>query len=351
MREELKDTDYEQMAENIHQSGHRLMITLNSIITLSQLESGRVTLSLKEFPVREWILSVVKSMQPLADEKQITIDTARIKPFMLKTDEHLFKQLLRQILDNSIKFTERGGVTIETSVINENQDDWLIVKISDTGIGIGKDYFELIFQEFRQVSEGFGRQYQGSGIGLTICKKIIDLLDGKITLESQECIGSSFSIWLPYKGHVSGIPQKAETKKEASKLNLQKSKKPHTELPLALLVEDNKVNKDLTEYFLRNTCRLDTASDGETSLLMAKAKKYTLILMDINLGAGKTGIEAIRELRMLPGYEKTPIIAVTGYVMPQDKDRLIEEGCTHYLSKPFDQTTLLAVVEQALTGI
>jgi len=351
LREELQDTDYEQMAENIHQSGHRLMTTLNSIITLSQLESGRVTLSLKEFPVQEWICSVVKSVQPLADEKQITINTSGIKPWVLRTDEHLFKQLVRQILDNSIKFTERGGINIETSIVTENQNDWLVVKISDTGIGIGKDYFELIFQEFRQVSEGFGRQYQGSGIGLTICKKIIDLLDGKITLESEECIGSAFSIWLPYKRPVSEIPRKPAGIKEVPGVKKQKSKKTFEKLPLALLVEDNKVNKDLTEYFLRTTCKLDHAADGETSLIMAKAKQYSLILMDINLGAGKTGVEVVRELRKLPGYEKIPIIAVTGYVMAEDKDRLIEEGCTHYLSKPFDQASLLAIVEQALSGI
>lgn len=350
LREELRDTDYEQMAENIHSSGHRLMITLNSIITLSQLESGRVTLSLKEFALKEGILSVVKSIQSLADEKQITLDTSGVNPWVIQTDEHLFKQLLRQLLDNSIKFTEWGGVTIETFRVTEQQDDWLVIKISDTGIGIGKDYFELIFQEFRQVSEGFGRQYQGSGIGLTICKKIIDLLNGKITLQSEECVGSAFSIWLPYKP-ISEISRKPAGTKEVPLIKKQKPGRTNEILPLALLVEDNKVNKDLTEYFLRKTCKVEHAADGETSLTMAKAKQYSLILMDINLGSGMTGIEVVRELRKLPGYEKTPIIAVTGYVMADDKDKLIGEGCTHYISKPFDQASLLTVVGQALSGI
>jgi CheY-like chemotaxis protein len=288
-------------------------------------------------------------MQPQADEKQITINTRGISPMPIQTDEHLLKQLLRQIIDNSIKFTERGGVTIETSRVTEPSRDWAVIRISDTGIGIAKDYFELIFQEFRQVSEGFGREYQGSGIGLTICKKIIDLLEGRITLESQECIGSAFSIWLPCKAERPSPEIEAPVKKvlHGETKNPRRSSE---KLPLALLVEDNKVNKDLTEYFLRPVCKVEHAANGETCLMMAKAKHYAIILMDINLGVGKTGIEAVREIRKLPGYEKTPIIAVTGYALANDKEKLLEEGCTHYIPKPFDQATLLGVVEQALSG-
>ncbi|MEI6456623.1 MAG: response regulator [bacterium] len=349
LREELKDTDYSTMAENIHASGRRLMLTLNSIITLSQLESGRVSINLRDISLQDVIGSVVKSMQSLADEKQITISSMGIRPMSIQTDEHLLKQLLRQILDNSIKFTERGGVTIETTRVTEPFQEWSVIRISDTGIGIAKDYFELIFQEFRQVSEGFGREYQGSGIGLTICKKIIDLLKGRITLESQECIGSAFSIWLPCE------PEPPSTEKEAPEKQLYRveTKRPRRsseKLPLALLVEDNKVNKDLTEYFLRSACKMEHALNGETCLVMAKAKQYAIILMDINLGSGKTGIETVRELRKLPGYEKIPIIAVTGYAMANDKEKLLEEGCTHYIPKPFDQATLLGVVEQALSA-
>ncbi len=215
LHEELKDTDYEAMTENIYQSGHRLMTTLNSIITLSQLESGEMGLSLKPMFLQDGILSVVKCLQSLADKKHLTINTSGVKPWQIQTDEHLFKQLLGQILDNAIKFTEQGGVTIETFSVTEEHENWIVVKISDTGIGISKDDFDLIFQEFRQVSEGFGRRFQGSGIGLTICKKIIDLLHGKITLESVERIGSGFSVWLPYQ-MVTGKPRKGKNIKESS---------------------------------------------------------------------------------------------------------------------------------------
>ena len=250
LHEELKDTDYEAITENIYQSGHRLMTTLNSIIILSQLESGEMVLSLKPMALQDGILSVVKCLQSLADKKHLTINTSGVKPWQIQTDEHFFKQLLGQILDNSIKFTEQGGVTIETFMVTEQHENWLVVKISDTGIGISKDYFDLIFQEFRQVSEGFGRRFQGSGIGLTICKKIIDLLHGKITLESVERIRSSFSVWLPYKP-VSGKSRKGKSIKVISE---------NKKIPL---------NRNLTEEF----CTTDILT-----VILCRLRKYQSLI-------------------------------------------------------------------------
>jgi CheY-like chemotaxis protein len=120
------------------------------------------------------------------------------------------------------------------------------------------------------------------------------------------------------------------------------------ELPWVLLVEDNLVNKELTEFFLRKTCRVDYAPDGATAIEMVKSKKYIAILMDINLGYGMNGIEATREIRKIKGYHDIPIIAVTGYTMSGDKDSLIAQGCTHYLPKPFDQAGILEIMQKVV---
>ncbi len=347
LKEELRDTEYESMAENIRGSGKRLMTTLNSIITLSQLEAGKVSLSMKEVDLRESVESVIKSMEPIALEKKIRIDTDRMFSGFIHTDDHLLKQLIRQILDNAIKFTDHGGVNVEYRQVSESGEMWVVIKITDTGIGIEKDYYDLIFQEFRQVSEGFGRRYQGSGIGLTICKKVIDLLGGQITLESNPGKGSSFSIWLPDKktDQVQPLPSLSQGKET---LNSKKQKTEKNTLPLVLLVEDNIVNKDLTEYFLKSNYRVDHAADGETALSMVQTKKYDALLMDINLGFGMTGIEVTREIRKFPGYERIPIIAVTGYTLEEDKENLLKTGCTHYIAKPFDQAGLLKLLDLAL---
>ncbi len=347
LREELKDTEYNTMAGNIHSSGRRLMITLNSIITLSQLEAGKISISPKKINLKDSIGSVVKSMEGFAIEKQIKLNTSNVSALFVESDEHLFKQLFRHILDNAIKFTEHGNVVIETNKIQEEGNSWHIVQVTDTGIGIGKEYFDIIFQEFRQVSEGFGRQYQGSGIGLTISKKIIDLLNGKITLESELGKGSTFNIWLPaMKEEGPKILTPSETERVAVAEHRIKSKP--VPRHSVLLVEDNQVNKDLTLFFLRNYYLVDFSQDAETALQMIRKKNYSAVLMDINLGIGMNGLEATKEIRKIAGYEKTPIIAVTGYTMHQERETFLAVGCTHYIAKPFDQETLLTVLSNAI---
>jgi len=345
LKEEMKDTDHEMMAENIHSSGRRLMGTLNSLITLSQLVAGKVSLTVRPLIITDIVGAVVKSMEQQAHEKNLTL-TYDIDPSVkLNTDEQMLKQLIRQILDNAIKFTEKGGVNIEASTETEAGRGFIVISISDTGIGIDKDYHDLIFQEFRQVSEGFGRKYQGSGIGLTICKKVIDLLDGKIKIESTPGRGSVFHIMLPLQEEKAGAGvEKPSAATAAAPRPIER-----TELPWVLLVEDNLVNKELTEFFLRKVCRIDYAPDGSTAIQMVKAKKYSAILMDINLGYGINGIEATKEIRKIPSYEKIPVIAVTGYTMSGDRDMLIAQGCTHYLAKPFDQASILEVMKDVLS--
>jgi len=257
----------------------------------------------------------------------------------------LLRSLLGQILDNAIKFTDHGSVNCFTTTHKDNEGEWFVIHIRDTGIGIDKKYYNLIFQEFRQVSEGFGRKYQGSGIGLTISKKIIDLLQGKITLESRLHHGSTFSIWLPQPG-INRIETLHEVKKT-------KGPSPETKAqpkvsPRLLLVEDNVVNRDLIFYFLKDHYLVDAALDGTSAIQMAGNKQYDAILMDINLGTVISGIETTREIRKLKGYEKTPIIAVTGYTMFEDMDKLLAEDCSHYIAKPFNKATLMEFMAQAL---
>lgn len=347
LKEELKDTEYDSMAVNIHSSGRRLMATLNSIITLSQLESGKIAISMKPVMVNESIAAVTRTLESSAAEKQILLETTGIKPYEIVTDEHLFKQLFRQILDNAIKFTDKGSITIETDRVKEDHKTWNLIKVTDTGIGIGKEYFNIIFQEFRQVSEGFGRQYQGSGIGLTISKKIIDLLNGKITLQSEEGRGSTFNIWLP---DITTVSQKSHiTEKQVVSSPVPVKSKPSSDTMVdVLLVEDNQVNTDLTKFFLRSYYRVDSAADADIALEMVRKKQYAAILMDINLGHGMNGLEAAKEIRSIKEYENIPIIAVTGYTMHAERDKFFAEGCSHYISKPFDQASLLALLKKAI---
>ncbi len=348
LKEVLQQSEYECMVDNIINSGQRLMSTLNSIIILSQLEGGKVKVTKKSIQLAPCILSVLKSMEIISAEKNVFIKTTGIGSLAANTDEELLKQLLLQIVDNAFKFTHQGGITIETTEIRESGKEWVVIKISDTGIGIDKSYYDLIFQEFRQVSEGFGRKYQGSGIGLTISKKIIDLLDGKITIDSVPNAGSCFSIWLPgERSFPTGKPPLSEI---ATGFKQESTSPAPEQLPLVLLVEDNIVNKDLTILFLRNICTVDYAPNAAVAIELAKAKQYQAILIDINLGYGMNGIEATREIRHIEGYELTPIIAVTGYTMAEDKEQLYAAGCTYHIAKPFTKKNIQKLVQKSLSG-
>ena len=346
LKAETKGTEQEVMAENIHSSGRRLMGTLNSLITLSQLVAGKIPPVLKPVLIKECIQSVVRSLEPLAKEKNLKLTIICDPLLQVYTDEQLLKQLCRQILDNAIKFTDKGGISIEVSTEKIKTEGYVILSISDTGIGIDKENHEMIFEEFRQASEGMGRKYQGSGIGLTICKKTIDLLQGRITLDSAPGKGSAFHIWIPSRTEIPLV----ESQTVFKTLSSQPENEPKKDLFNVLLVEDNLVNKELTEFFLRKLCHVDYAPDGAVALEMVSKVKYQAVLMDINLGYGINGIETTKAIRKMPGYQNIPIIAVTGYTMSGDKEMLIAQGCTHYLAKPFDQAGILDVMKNVLTG-
>jgi PAS domain S-box-containing protein len=346
LKEVLSESEYESMVDNIFNSGKRLMSTLNSIIMLSQLESGKIKVSRKTIRLASLIESVTKSLESIAEEKNIFINIVDTPSISIDTDDLLFTHLVHQILDNAIKFTHQGGITIKIYEALEFSRDWVVVKISDSGIGIDKAYFDLIFQEFRQVSEGFGRKYQGSGIGLTISKKIIDLLGGKITIESEPGSGSSFSIWMPLEPGVEMVMEVLPV--EMKPVPGEKVSAPSEMLPIVLLVEDNIVNKDLTILFLKNLCTVEYAPDAATAIEMISTKQYSAILIDINLGYGMNGIEATREIRRIAGYESTPIIAVTGYTMADDMEQIYTAGCSGHIAKPFDKKTLQKLVAEAI---
>jgi PAS domain S-box-containing protein len=340
LKEELEDQEQGAMARNIHISGKWLMSTLDAILTLSQLDAGKVKVLVRETDLSKCIAETIKGYAPLAEEKDLYIRNLVVDPVILKTDEHLFVQLFRQILDNGIKFTSTGGITVEAVQTDKNVQ----IRVMDTGLGIESENIGLIFEEFRQVSEGLSRKFQGSGLGLSICKKVIRLLKGEISLESQPGKGSTFTIRLP------NDPGFLELRSPSPTETLAVIPRTDHELPRVLIVEDNLLNRELTVFFLKQICRMDYATKGEKAVEMARANRYDAILMDINLGAGINGLDATRQIRKIQGYEKTPIIALTGYSLFDDNERLLNGGCSHYITKPYDKVSLVTILQDALAG-
>ncbi len=343
LKEELVAPELVTMAENIRNSGKWLLNTLDAILNLSQLEAGKITPKPVHADLVPLIFEVVGSFQSLADEKQIYIQARLPEKLVFLADPKLVQQVVSHLVDNAIKFTKAGGITVEASILKEGPEE-LMITVRDTGIGIPAENIEMIFQEFRQVSEGLGRQFQGSGIGLTITHRIIDLLGGAISLESEPGSGSTFRVKIP--GDPSRYrkqPAPAESAKQHETGRPEGSVLPHI-----LLVEDNLLNRELTAYFLRSVCTLDQTARGEDAIHLAGSRSYDAILMDINLGQGMDGLTATQSIRHIPGYRSTPVIALTGYSYEDDIEKLLTNGCTHYITKPYDKASLVSLLHRAL---
>ncbi len=347
LKEQLSGTNNIEMAELLLKSGKRLLTTLESILEFSQLESKQVYINNVKISVAEKINSLVENFTDHLIEKKLSLKLDfKCKELNILADDRLFSQAINNIIDNAIKFTPKGGVCIETDKVMERNIIWGAIRVSDTGIGISREKQKVIFEDFRQASEGKSRNFEGNGLGLTVAKKIIEILNGYITVESEPGMGSQFTIYLP-----AIVPENNKTKEFFISSNHNGNGKRNNDenhSPEILLVEDNEMNKEVVKIYLKNICKVDYAKDDKTAIQLSSQKHYSIVLMDINLGNGLSGIEVMRKIKEINGYKDIPFVALTGYAMHGDKEKLLDEGCSHYLAKPFMKKDLIELIENLL---
>jgi len=343
---ELDDTEKKSKAENILISGRRLMDTLDAIMDLSYLESDKITRKFKPVSVEKIITSVVKTYEASIKRKQLELNCRIPAVLNILGDAHLFRHLVKNIVDNAVKYTDKGSITLEADLIDKDGIPMVSITFRDTGIGIAEENHELIFEAFRQVSEGYGRQFEGSGLGLSISKKIVTLMNGEIMLKSKQGEGSEFTIFLPAVTKIP-VPESVDV---GELLKPKLHKKQTTKLPDVLLVEDSTVNLQLLIFYLKDYCNIYSVLDGRSAVEMTRNQKFDAILMDINLGPGMDGIQAMLEIRKRQDYRSVPIIAVTGYASIGDRERLLATGFTEYLPKPFKKDVVLDIFYTVLSS-
>jgi PAS domain S-box-containing protein len=348
LRDNISDKEYSEMASRIHKSGKRLLETLNSILDLSRIEANKMELKLDNINVCRVVRENLMQFEALASTKNLYLKTDLEDDEIISyLDEKILHQILNNLINNAIKYTQKGGVTIEVRKgISDNSKN-VFIKIKDTGIGIPPESISKIFEEFRQVSEGLDRKFDGTGLGLTLTKKFVEVLGGKIRVESEVNKGSIFTISFPIietekLKSDSVIPSESEiSSKDSNIFNVK---------PNILLVENDDASIEVTKLFLKDECELDVVANGEQALESVKEKKYDVILMDINLGRGLSGLDVTQKIRSHPGYENTPIVAVTAFAMIGDKEEFLKAGCTHYLSKPFKKNELLDLIDEIISA-
>ncbi len=333
----LEDPEQREMAEVIYKGGQRLTNTLNLILDLSKIEAEKVDINLIPVNLFDVISQSVKLFEGAAKTKNILLKSDLQKNVYSLGDYRLLEQVLSNLIKNALIYTYEGSITVSLSKKKIENNEFAEIKVSDTGIGIPKESLNLIFEPFRQVSEGWTRSYEGTGLGLTISKKYVELMNGKIEVESELNKGTTFTIrFNAINSDNKTLIDKSDSKDNNSEINLIKKKN-------ALLVEDDELTVITITKVLKNICKLDVTNSGIQAIELAKKNNYEIILMDIGL-KGMDGLDATKQIRKLPGYKNIPIIAITAYAMEGDKEKFFKGGCSHYISKPFSNEELKRLV-------
>jgi len=345
LKEKLKVNQNIEMADRILTSANRLMETLNLLLDLSRIEARKVDINLQPYRISELVESQISLFEAVAERKNLYLNIVIKDQNLLSiVDEQIFRQIINNLINNALKYTYTGGVTVTVDAIKEDAKSYVLVKVKDTGIGIPEESLGLIFQEFRQVSEGFDRHFEGTGLGLTITKNFVETMNGRIGVTSTVGSGSTFTILFPQLEDYNQVEEK-----KVIEVNLNGFEEKELTLdfkPNVLVVENDDASKDIIKLFLKDLCHVECTDSGEKAYKMVNENNYDIILMDINLGKGMNGTEATKEIRKIETYKNTPIVAITGFAMRGDKDEFLKAGCTHYLAKPFSRDKIVKLIKQ-----
>ncbi len=346
----VSDSAQKEMVTTINTSGKRLLSTLNMILDLSRIEANKQDIRLEVFDLVGFIHDQAKLFKANATKKRLSLEVVAETPsLLLNSDSRLLEHVVSDLINNAIKFTEKGGITVTIGRRNTPNGQTAFVSIKDTGIGIPADRLEVIFEGFRQVSEGYDRSYDGTGLGLTISRKYMQLLGGTLSVESELNQGSTFTISFP-EHFIRDIDAGAQIRTNDARNEPRANGIPRQVKPRLLLVDDDLISYKLMERVLRDVVILEHADTGEKGLEMVKSYAYPTVLVDINLRKGMSGLQLLKHIRELPEYLGVPIIAVTAYSMVGDKERFLAAGCTHYLSKPYNHAELVDLIKGVISG-
>lgn len=340
-----------QILEN---SAYHLLSLINDILDVAKIESGQINLEYSIVSVDQLCQTSLTLIQQQAHKKgiQILINLPINLP-NLRVDERRICQALINLLTNAVKFTPKGGtITLEVTFPFVKQEmkssrTYIRFSIIDTGIGIASEDIDRLFKPFIQVDSDLNRQYEGTGLGLTLVKRLVELHGGDVSITSQLGVGSCFTIDLPYEEVEVLLP--AEVKKLSPSEQLRPStQSDQLSSPLVLLAEDSEANIiSISTYLHAKEYRLVVAKNGEEAIALAKSQRPNLILMDIQMPR-LDGLEAIRQIRLDPNLVHIPIVALTALAMSGDRERCLEAGANEYLSKPVKLKELSLAIEKLL---
>ena len=345
LRREGVTSKQAQRLDTIDASAQHLLSVINDVLDISKIEAGKLTL--EEAPVV--VSSLLANVSSILSERvkakgiHLLIETGHL-PHNLVGDPTRLQQALLNYATNAVKFTEQGTVTLRTLKQEETADSVLVrFEVRDTGIGIEPDAMSRLFSTFEQADNSMTRKYGGTGLGLAITRRLAQLMGGEAGADSTPGVGSTF--WLTVKLK-KGDEAMASP---ATAVNAEAVIRQRYSGQRILVVDDEPINREVALIQLEAVdLVLDTAEDGAEAVTMARKSSYAAIFMDMQMPK-LNGLEATQEIRQLPGYRDTPIIAMTANAFAEDKERCRQAGMNHFLIKPFNPDQLFAVLLRALS--
>jgi PAS domain S-box-containing protein len=336
----------EEYIEHINHNSEKLLQIIGDIIDLSRLESSQIEITYEEASVNNIVNEIVEDARKIIkrNEKSIIINVMNMleeNGDLIFTDRIWLKRVLNHLMDNAVKFTLEGSVRLSYAKENDN----LVFRVKDTGIGINKENLDHIFEEFRQEIDGHHRPFEGLGVGLTLAKEVIVRMGGKIFVQSEKGVGSEFSFSIPYRP--AGGSTRLKSKITVNELlNTQVNWSHKT----CLLVDDN---KDVLLYLNRTLADtginiLSARSGIEAIDIVKTMPNIDVVLLDMQMPE-MNGIEATKEIRKI--RKDIPIIAQTAFIFEDDKDIILEAGCDACLIKPIRKDHLLTVMSSFLRSV
>ena len=341
------DANQRDNLEMANTCAESLLLLLNDILDVSKIEAGKLTLVCEDFEPDTEAGSAIKNVAPAAAGKGLTLSWFREPevPAVLQGDGARLRQVLINLLGNAVKFTEQGSVQLRIALESASPADCVLhFTVTDTGIGIPEEKQAIIFDAFTQADGTISRRYGGTGLGLTISKHMVDLMQGRIWAESKPGQGSEFHFTAAFK-HAAGKPK-------APPPDRQPSPKTAPILPARplriLLAEDNRVNVKLAQALLSKRGFVVTvATNGREAVAAWEREPFDVVLMDIQMPE-MNGFQATGIIRERERDSRTPIIALTAHAMTGDREQCLARGMDGYVSKPLEPQKLFEEIEAAL---
>ena len=339
------------------ESGQTLLALISDLLDFSKIEAGRFELEAAPFSLHHMLQAVMALQRPRAEQHglALALDLAADAPDGVRGDRKRLEQALGNLLSNAIKFTPKGQVTLGVAVVGDVASQRLRFAVRDSGIGIATSKLQSIFEPFTQADGGITRLYGGTGLGLTITRSVVQLMGGRIDVQSAPGQGSVFSFDLPLPpAPVPPAPAAAAAPAGSTKVaqppSLENAPRPAAtdqRSPCLLLAEDNEVNVYIFEGMLQDQgLTIDVAINGPMALDMARRRRYDLIFMDVQM-PGMDGLSVTRELRRLEAAGdliRVPIIALTANTQASDVQASVDAGCDMHLGKPFAKADLVHAI-------